>query len=270
MCQFDVAYIDPPWKFANRRIIRKDGGRARFGMGAVNHYGVLADEIIKALPLSKVMADRSVVFCWGSYAKAKIALEAIESWGFRVSTIGFQWIKLNARVAQLPLVDKRQRGLVNALLEKDLDGFLDHLTFFGTGHWAAANSEPCWLGIRGAPALPVVDKTVSSIVYAPVSKHSAKPPEVARRIVQMFGPDCRYLEVFARLDSPGSGLPGWTATGLEYDGLDVFDALKMFASLEASDDEYTYRALAREYGESAFPLHWRSPKAGTAPVGLLC
>jgi N6-adenosine-specific RNA methylase IME4 len=259
--RFDVAYVDPPWRFRNRRLIRKDGGKARFGVGASGRYDTMPTEALMGLPLSEVMADPSILFCWGSYAMAQDALACMTAWGYRVSTIAFQWVKLNTGRARLKMWGRR--GLMSALASRGLIGFLDWLTFFGIGHWSASNTEACWLGVRGSPALARVDKTISSVVYAPLSKHSAKPPGVAQRIVRMFGPDRRYLELFARIESPGSGMPGWTATGLEYDGLDVFDALRGLARMEA-EREYTYRAImAKGYSENAAP-------AQSGPAGLLC
>lgn len=258
---FDVLYIDPPWAFQNRRLVRKDGGKARYGIGASGRYKTMPTEILKTLPIAQVMAIPSVCFCWGSYAMVPDALACLEAWGFRLSTIGFQWVKLNTGIAALP--PWGVGGLVNGLVSRGLIGFLDWLTFFGTGHWAAANSEPCWLGIRGSPALSRVDRSISSIVYAPRGRHSAKPAEVGRRIVKMFGPERRYLELFARSGSPGSAMPGWTATGLERDGRDVFDALAYLKELEEDHDAYTYAALVRENGDL--------PAEG-CPVfpGLLC
>lgn len=266
--RFDVIYLDPPWKYANRRLVRKDGGKARFGIGASGRYPTMPTRTLKTLPIQLVMADPSIMFCWGSYPMVKDTLECMGAWGFRVSTVAFQWVKLNRGRARYKLLGAR--GLVNALLSKRLIGFLDWLTFFGPGHWSAANTEPCWLGIRGSPALERADRTISSVVYAPLGKHSAKPPEVAQRIVKMFGPERRYLELFARReDSPGSGMPGWTATGLEYDGLDVFDALQALAERNVPDEQYTYAAMfGQENAADLARLPLGGPASGPiAPMG---
>jgi N6-adenosine-specific RNA methylase IME4 len=253
----DVLYLDPPWKFANRRLVRKDGGKARFGIGASGRYNTMATEQLMDLPVAEVMADPSVCFCWGSNAMAQDVLDCIDAWGFRVSTVAFTWIKLNSGRASWAL-DR----LSNAMFRQgNLEAFLDWLAFFGIGHWTASNSELCWLGLRGSPALERVTKDVSSVIFAPVGRHSAKPPEAARRIVRLFGTDRRYLELFARIESPGSGMPGWTATGYDYDGLDVHDALCGLAG----ERMYSYAEIERlGYGTE------QRDGEPAAPVGLLC
>lgn len=254
----DVLYLDPPWAFANRRLIRKDGGKARYGIGASGRYHTMPTQELMDLPVAPVMADPSVCFCWGSNAMAQDALDCMAAWGFRVSTVAFTWIKLNSGRGSWAL-----NRLSNAMFRAgSLEAFLDWLAFFGVGHWTGSNSEPCWLGLRGSPALQRVTKDVSSVIFAPVGRHSAKPPEAARRIVRLFGPDRRYLELFARLESPGSGMPGWTATGFDYDGLDVTIALRGLAGERLC----TYAEIVA----LGYPPKPRKERTHAAHVGLLC
>jgi N6-adenosine-specific RNA methylase IME4 len=99
--------------------------------------------------------------------------EVIEAWGFRYSTIAFDWIKLNAN---------------------------------GNGlHWGhgvsgtRSNPEPCLLARRGSPLR--LDEGVHSVVMAPVGAHSEKPDEAYARMERLYpGP---RLELFARKLRPG-------------------------------------------------------------------
>ncbi len=226
--------LDCPWRHRDRRKIRKDGKVPRFGVGAQNKYQTMSTEELTWLPIHRVMAKPSVVFCWGTYPMTHDAMACIKSWGFSFSTIGFDWIKLNVGRARWD-----RTKLAGMLFSKGLVTFLDWMRFFGVGYWSKSNPEPCWLGTRGKPVLQKVANDISNVVFAPVGKHSAKPGEVPRRIVRMFGPERRYLELFAReKNTEGSALPGWVATGLEYDGLNVWQALEGLAELEDVDVRY--------------------------------
>ncbi len=57
-----------------------------------------------------------------------------------------------------------------------------------------------------------VDAGVRQILMSPLREHSAKPPEVRERIVQMLG-DRPRLELFAR-----ERAPGWAAWGNQVPG----------------------------------------------------
>lgn len=80
----------------------------------------------------------------------------------------------------------------------------------GMGHWTRSNPEVCWLGIRGNPKR--ASAAVHSVVMAPRGKHSAKPPEVRDRIVELCG-DVPRIELFARGKVP----EGWDSWGNEAD-----------------------------------------------------
>src|SRR5262249_55396628 len=61
---------------------------------------------------------------------------------------------------------------------------------------------------RGRP-FPILDFKQPQTVFAPVTKHSAKPLEVRERLEKLCGERPR-LEMFARGD-----VPGWDTWGLE-------------------------------------------------------
>ena len=91
-------------------------------------------------------------------------------WGFEYRTIAFQWIKLN----------KSGQG-----------------RFVGLGRWTRGNTEPCLLATRGKPYKFLQSKSVSQLIEYPLTRHSAKPPIVREKIVELLG-DRAKIELFAR------------------------------------------------------------------------
>lgn len=96
--------------------------------------------------------------------------------------------------------------------------------FWGLGFWTRANPELCIIATKGKPKR--VSKAVHCIVDTPVEKHSKKPDEVRRRIVELMG-DIPRAELFARQE-----YDGWTCLGNEIDGLDIRDAIEKVKGME--------------------------------------
>jgi site-specific DNA-methyltransferase (adenine-specific) len=65
------------------------------------------------------------------------------------------------------------------------------------------------IGVKGKSLR--VNKTVSSVIMAPIGQHSEKPDEVRKRIVEICG-NRRRIELFAR-----EKVKGWDAWGNEID-----------------------------------------------------
>ena len=72
--------------------------------------------------------------------------------------------------------------------------------FVGMGNWTRSNTEFCLIGVRGG--IKVQCHGVRQIIYAPVGKHSRKPPETRGRIVRLMG-DLPRVELFARENTDG-------------------------------------------------------------------
>ena len=117
--------------------------------------------------------------------KLQEALDVIAAWGFRYVTCAFAWVKIN------PTGQVVTQGR-DVLLEKGI--------YSGLGYWTNGNAELCLFGKRGRPER--LSKSVKQIVVAPRGRHSAKPPEVRDRIVQLMGALPR-VELFAREEPPG-------------------------------------------------------------------
>lgn len=95
------------------------------------------------------------------------ALETIKAWGFTYKTVAFCWAKTT------------KEGKAAA----------------GMGYWTRSGAELCLLATKGKPKR--VSKAVRQVVLAQRGEHSAKPPEVRDRIVQLMG-DVPRIELFAR------------------------------------------------------------------------
>lgn len=137
---------------------------------------------VKALPISRIAADDSILFMWATFPNLQPALDVIASWGFKYKTIGFNWVKLNKKSAT---------------------------PFIGVGHYTRSNSEVCLIGTRGQPT--IVSHSVSSVILSPIREHSRKPDEARDRIVQLCG-DVPRIELFSR-----ERVEGWHAWGDEVD-----------------------------------------------------
>jgi N6-adenosine-specific RNA methylase IME4 len=172
---YSVIYADPAWSYQDRGC----NGAAEL------HYPTMSFEQLAALPVSRIAARDAVLFLWATYPKIEEALALIPKWGFTYKSIGFQWVKTRGEKA-----------------------------FLGLGRWSRGNTEPCLLATRGKPKR--VSASVSQLVFwepeiltAPVTRHSAKPPEARDRIVELMG-DLPRIELFARQRAPG-----WDAWGNE-------------------------------------------------------
>lgn len=172
--KYRVIYADPPWRFRNQNT----GGSMRSGASA--HYRTMSVPEICAVPVYSMAEDDSLLCMWWVGAQPDAALAVTKAWGFELVTMtGFVWHKLT------------RRGL----------------PFFGCGFWTRAGAECCLIAKRGR--IKRVDASVRSVIIAKVAKHSAKPPEVRDRIVQLCG-DVPRIELFAREREDG-----WEAWGDE-------------------------------------------------------
>lgn len=171
--KYSVIYADPPWGYRNKRT------RA----AAENHYRTMGLEDIKALPVQDIAAEDCMLFLWATFPCLPDALEVIRAWGFEYKTAAFVWAKRN----------KKSPGW-----------------FWGLGNWTRSNAEACLLAVHGRPER--VSKAVHSLIEAPVGRHSEKPIEARKRIVELMG-DVPRIELFAR-----EWADGWDVWGDELNG----------------------------------------------------
>lgn len=173
--KYSIIYADPPWSYRDKR-----DKHPRLCGGASVHYPTMNIKDIKALPVANITADNAILFLWATFPNLRESLEVIESWGFVYKTLGFSWIKTNARNGK---------------------------PFFGIGYYTKSNCEVCLIGVKGKP--PKASNGVSSVIISPRQEHSRKPGEARDRIVELCG-DLPRIELFARQTHPG-----WDAWGNE-------------------------------------------------------
>jgi N6-adenosine-specific RNA methylase IME4 len=186
---FQIIYADPAWQY-------QDSG---CNGAAAKQYATLDLAALCGLPVEDIAAPNACLFLWATNPLLPEAIAVMTAWGFKYKSVAFTWIKTN-----------RKSG-----------GY-----FFGLGRWTRGNSEVCLLGVKGKPKR--VNAGVSSLIVAPVMRHSAKPPEARDRIVKLCG-DLPRIELFAR-----ERTEGWVALGNEIDGKDIRHALDEQIANEAT------------------------------------
>lgn len=172
--KYSIILADCPWPYDNPQ----DDNAARGG----KPYAEMTIAELCDLPVQKIAAWNSILFLWATLPKLPEALFVMKAWGFTYTTCAFTWVKTNP---------------------------VSGTIFSGLGYWTNGNAELCLLGKYGRPQR--ITKNVKQIVMAPRGRHSAKPPEVRERIVQLMG-DLPRIELFAR---PPYEADGWDRWGLE-------------------------------------------------------
>ena len=182
MNKYKLIYADSPWSYEGKNSPRYGGAS----------YPCMTDEQLKELPIYRIADKNCILFFWATHPVLNRAFEIISAWGFKYRTCAFVWAKTN-----------RKSG-----------------TFYsGLGYWTNQNSELCLLATKGRPKR--IRKNVKQLIVAPLGRHSAKPPEIRDRIVELMG-DIPRIELFAR-----ERVPGWDALGNDVDGLDIRQSLHM-------------------------------------------
>lgn len=176
---YQIVYADVAWSYSN-------GGR---GSTDGKYRGMSIPEVF-ALPVSRLAARDAVLFTWGTWPFLPTVLESVAQWGFEYKTCAFQWVKYH---------EKSGKRCV------------------GGGFWTRANTEFCLLGVRGKPPRRVsaaVRALIESgaagddpVLLNPRGRHSEKPAEARRRVVELMG-DLPRIELFARQRAEG-----WDAWG---------------------------------------------------------
>lgn len=116
-----------------------------------------------------------VLFLWATAPKLPECLEVMEAWGFNYRT-NMVWVK-----------DK-----------------------IGTGYYIRNQHELLLIGRRGDLPLPEPGTQPSSVIRAPRTKHSAKPPEFYAAIEQMYPQfQGQWFEMFLRGKARENWAGGW-------------------------------------------------------------
>lgn len=188
--KYDIIYADPPWSY-------NDSGCQG---AAAKQYNTMSQEELYNLPIKRICNKDAVLFMWVTYPKLQEALDVIRLWGFTYKSIGFQWVKLNKKASNLSLLQKITEGA-------QIEEAMFSQCFYGLGRWTRGNTEMCVIATKGKVSR--IDAAVPQLVFAPIGRHSAKPAEVRKRIVQLVG-DKPRIELFAR-----EHVDGWDCWGNE-------------------------------------------------------
>jgi len=172
--KYQIIYADPAWRYW-------EGG----DKNQSNHYKTMTIEEIKQLPIKNITDENCILFLWITFPILDKAFEVINAWGFNYSTCGFVWVK------------GKKNFNNNQLSFLPQDSLED---FFGCGGWTRANAEICLIAKKGV--IKRKSKSVRQIIYSPVRKHSQKPIETRKRIVELVG-DLPRIELFARQKTEG-------------------------------------------------------------------
>lgn len=184
--KFPLIYVDPPWTY---KVWSKKGE----GRSACSHYDVMNIEDIKSLPVNELASKNSVLLVWVTFPILPEALNVLTAWGFDYKTVAFTWVKRNKK---------------------------NYTWFWGMGYYTRANPEICILATKGK-GLPVLNRSVHSVIDTPIEEHSKKPDVVRKLIVQLFGNIQPRIELFARKKAPE-----WICVGNEIDGRDIREVMQ--------------------------------------------
>ena len=176
--KYQIIYADPPWEYKQSGGVNGSRGMAK------THYDTMPTEDICNLPVDKIAGGGAICFLWATFPNISEAVKVMVAWGFQYKTAAFVWVKTYPKSGK---------------------------PFWGMGAYTRANAEVCLLGIsKGFKAKEQIKShAVHQIVEAPVGRHSEKPDEVRRRIVELLG-DVPRIELFAR-----ERVEGWDAWGNE-------------------------------------------------------
>lgn len=173
--KYEIILADPPWSY---KVWSNKGAAGT----ASSHYDVMDEQSLKeSFDLSKITAKNAVLFMWVTFPNLIEGLELINKWGFTYKTCGLTWVKMNKNKPT---------------------------PFVGMGYYTRANAELCLLATKGK-TLPRQSHKVQQVMLEKIGRHSQKPKEAHKRIVELFG-DLPRLEMFARDE-----VEGWDSFGNE-------------------------------------------------------
>ena len=141
---------------------------------ADNHYATMPTDKICEHPIKECFADNALLFLWVTNPLLEDGLRVVKAWGFSYIT-NFVWVK-----------DK-----------------------LGTGFMNRSQHELLLICRKGKMPHPVDGDRYSSVIDAPRTEHSVKPPVVYEMIERMY-PNRHYLELFKR-----GKRENWVGWGLE-------------------------------------------------------
>lgn len=161
--RYDIIYADPPWDYKGQVQHSGEGGPETGG--AAVHYPTLTLSELKALDVSSLANSDCLLFLWTTGTHLDQAIELGKAWRFDYKQVAFVWDKQRTNPGYYTLTQ------------------CEYVLVFKRG-------------TRPDDRLAMPRQFVSELR----GKHSAKPKEVANRIVTMY-PEASRIELFARDES---------------------------------------------------------------------
>jgi len=171
---FATILADPPWQFVNRT------GKMAPEHQRLSRYPTLALDDIKALPVTRLAADRAHLYLWVPNALLSEGLQVMSAWGFTYKT-NLVWYKVRK------------------------DGGPDGR---GVGFYFRNVTELLLFGVRGGLRTLAPGRRQVNLLATRKRNHSRKPDEVYG-LIECCSPGPR-LELFARF-----WRDGWVQWGNE-------------------------------------------------------
>jgi len=151
--KYQIIYADPPWSFGRAKLNVATGGKE-----ITDHYPVMSNKDILALPVRDLADKNCLLFLWVVHSKLPLAFDVINEWGFKYSTVAFEWLKRTSTGKPVCFM----------------------------GRWVVGGAiELCLLAHKGS--VPRIARNIRRLIDAPRRKHSQKPDETRDRIVQLVG-----------------------------------------------------------------------------------
>ncbi len=171
--RFATVYADPPWRFQNRT------GKVAPEHKRLSRYETMELQDIMALPVAKIVAEKSHLYLWVPNALLPDGLAVMDAWGFRYKG-NIIWEKVRK------------------------DGYPDGR---GVGFYFRNVTEILLFGVRGENnrTLPPARSQVN-IIRSQKREHSRKPDEIIP-IIESCSPG-PFIELFAR-----GAREGWAMWG---------------------------------------------------------
>jgi N6-adenosine-specific RNA methylase IME4 len=178
---YSIIYADPAWDYKGQvQHNTKEGNKS-----AVDHYNTLTLEQLKKINVKSICEKDCLLFMWTSSPHLDQAIELMNSWGFKYSTIAFVW-------------DKQKTN---------------------PSYYTLSRCEICIVGKKGKIPTPRGSRKERQFISEMRTFHSKKPDEVRDRITRMF-PTQKKLEMFAR-----QKYDGYDVFGNQVEGSITIDTL---------------------------------------------
>lgn len=91
--KYKIIYADPPWDYGGRKLVNNQGK----GTSINKHYPTMSLQDICDLPVESLADKDCILFLWVTYPHLENAFKVIKSWGFKYSTVGFEWLKVHEK-----------------------------------------------------------------------------------------------------------------------------------------------------------------------------